>query len=155
MTAANPHEDSAAGNSPVLPTRPGPRPQATPWAPHIQQDQNAAADMQAILAQRVFALPEVEERPGTVAHPAERAIWLRDQIPPRRGMYSSATGRSAIFTLGTAACTSSWTPSSLGPRSRQDGLKSIPSPWPPGSPRATGSCSTAPATKGKSTPYSA
>ena len=37
--------------------------------------------MQAMLAQRVFALPEVEERPGTVAHPAERAIWLRDQIP--------------------------------------------------------------------------
>jgi len=84
MTATNPHEDSAAGNSPVLPTRPGPRPQATPWAPHIQQDQNAPAGMQAILAQRVFALPEVEERPGTVAHPAERVIWLRDQIPAAR-----------------------------------------------------------------------
>ena len=85
MTATNPREDSAAGNSPVLPARPGPRPQTTPWAPHIQQDQNAPARMQAILAQRVFALPEVEERPGTVAHPAERAIWLHDQIPAAPG----------------------------------------------------------------------
>jgi hypothetical protein len=85
MTATNPHEDSAAGNSPVLPTRPGPRPQTTPWAPHIQQDQNAPAGMQAMLAQRVFALAEVEERPGTVAHPAERAIWLRDQIAAAPG----------------------------------------------------------------------
>jgi hypothetical protein len=75
MTATNPHEDSAAGTSRVLPTRPGPRPRTTPRAPHIQQDQNAPTDMQAMLAQRVFALPEVEERPGTVAHPAERAIF--------------------------------------------------------------------------------
>jgi phospholipase/carboxylesterase len=37
--------------------------------------------MQAALAKRVFALPDVEERPGTVAHPAERAIWLRDDVP--------------------------------------------------------------------------
>lgn len=67
--------------TPVLPPRPGPRPRTTPWAPHIQQDQNAPADMQAALAQRVFALPDVEERAGTVAHPAERAIWLRDEVP--------------------------------------------------------------------------
>ena len=33
----------------------------------------------------MFALPEVEERPGTVVHPAERAIWLRDQIPAAPG----------------------------------------------------------------------
>jgi Luciferase len=85
MTATNPHEDSTGGTSRVLPTRPGPRPRTTPRAPHIQQDQNAPTDMQAMLAQRVFALPELEERPGTVAHPAERAIWLRDQIPAAPG----------------------------------------------------------------------
>ena len=85
MTAISPDEDSATGDSPVLPVRPGPRPQTTPWAPHIQRDQIAPAGMQAMLAQRVFALPEVEERPGTVAHPAERAIWLRDQIPAAPG----------------------------------------------------------------------
>jgi len=67
--------------APVLPPRSGPRPRTTPWAPHIQQDQNAPAAMQAALAQRVFALPDVEERAGTVAHPAERAIWLRDDVP--------------------------------------------------------------------------
>lgn len=85
MTATNPHEDSAAGTSRVLPARPGPRPRTTPRAPHIQQDQNAPTDMQAMLAQQVFALPEVEERPGTVAHPAERAIWLRDELPAAPG----------------------------------------------------------------------
>lgn len=64
-----------------LPNRRGPRPHTTPRAPHIQQDQNAPAEMQAALAERVFALPDIEERPGTVAHPAERAIWLRDDVP--------------------------------------------------------------------------
>ena len=43
MTAINPHEKSATGDSRVLPVRPGPRPQTTPWAPHIQHDQNAPA----------------------------------------------------------------------------------------------------------------
>ena len=85
MAAINPDEDSTTGDSWVLPVRPGPRPQTTPWAPHIQQDQIAPTGMQAMLAQRLFALPEVEERPGTVAHPAERAIWLRDQIPAAPG----------------------------------------------------------------------
>jgi hypothetical protein len=70
MTATNPHEDGAAGASGVLLARPGPRPRTTPRAPHIQQDQNAPTDMQAMLAQRVFALPEVEEPAGLypVAH---------------------------------------------------------------------------------------
>jgi hypothetical protein len=71
----------AMSSTPVLPPRPGPRPATTPWAPHVQIDQNAPKKMQAELARRVFALPDVEERPGTVAHPAERAIWLRDDVP--------------------------------------------------------------------------
>jgi hypothetical protein len=64
-----------------LPTRRGPRPRTTPWAPHIQKDQLAPPQWQDELKRRVFALPDVEERDGTVAHPAERAIWLRDEVP--------------------------------------------------------------------------
>jgi hypothetical protein len=67
--------------TPVLPPRPGRRPRTPSWAPHVQQDQTAPAAMQATLAQQVFALPDIEERPGTVAHPAERPIWLRDEVP--------------------------------------------------------------------------
>lgn len=65
----------------ALPQRSGPRPTTTPWAPHVQLDQNAPLEMQAALAERVFALPDIEERAGTVAHPAERATWLRDDVP--------------------------------------------------------------------------
>lgn len=65
-----------------LPSRPGPRPQTTPWAPHVQQDQNASQAMQTLLVQRVFGLATVEERPTTVSAPGARAIWLRDDVPP-------------------------------------------------------------------------
>jgi hypothetical protein len=64
-----------------LPQRSGPKPRTTPWAPHIQLDQNAPEDMSAALTALVFGLPDVEERAGTVAHPAERAIWLSDDVP--------------------------------------------------------------------------
>jgi phospholipase/carboxylesterase len=37
--------------------------------------------MQTALAQRVFALPAVEERPTTMSAPGARAIWLRDGLP--------------------------------------------------------------------------
>jgi hypothetical protein len=73
--------ESVMNAAPPLPRRPGLPPRTTAWAPHIQQDQLAPAEMVAALAERVFALGDVEERPGTVAHPAERAIWLRDEIP--------------------------------------------------------------------------
>jgi hypothetical protein len=74
------HEAEIESES-ALPQRSGPRPRTTSWAPHIQQDQNAPPEMQAALARRVFALADIEERPGTVAHPAERAIWLGDDVP--------------------------------------------------------------------------
>jgi hypothetical protein len=154
MTAINPDEDSATGGSPVLPVRPGPRPQTTSWAPHIQQDQIAPAGMQAMLAQRVFALPEVEERPGTVAHPAERAIWLRDQIPAAPGDMFLGHREIGHFHPWDGSLHIVLDPTSPRPRSPQDGPKSIPSPW-PGSPPATGSCSTAPATNRKQAPSSA
>jgi hypothetical protein len=54
-----------------LPRRSGPKPRTTSWAPHVQLDQNAPEDMSAALAARDFALPGIEERAGTVAHPAE------------------------------------------------------------------------------------
>lgn len=65
----------------VLPQRSGMRPQTTPWAPHIQTSEIAPHALTAALASRVFALPDVEERPGSVADPRERAIWLRDVVP--------------------------------------------------------------------------
>jgi hypothetical protein len=37
--------------------------------------------MQTALAERIFALPAVEERPTTVSAPGARAIWLRDDLP--------------------------------------------------------------------------
>jgi phospholipase/carboxylesterase len=36
--------------------------------------------MQAAIAQRVFALATVEERPTTVSAPGARGIWLRDDL---------------------------------------------------------------------------
>src|SRR5215213_2465295 len=65
----------------TLPRRAGPSPRATSRAPHIQLDQLAPAAMHAALMARVYSLPDVEERPGTVADPRESAIWLRDDLP--------------------------------------------------------------------------
>ena len=64
----------------VLPERPGTRPHTTPWAPHIQQDQRGSREMQDALAARVYALPDVEERPTTLSAPGARAIWLKDEV---------------------------------------------------------------------------
>jgi nicotinamidase-related amidase len=75
-----------------LPTRSGPRPKTTPWAPHIQKDQLAPPEWQDELKRRVFALPDVEERDGTVAHPAERAIWLRERGVETVVLVGVATG---------------------------------------------------------------
>jgi len=33
------------------------------------------------LAQRVFALPGVEERPSAISVPGARALWLREDVP--------------------------------------------------------------------------
>lgn len=70
-----------AGSLVALPLRVGPRPHTTDWAPHIQQDQRAPPEMQVALAARVYALPEVEERPTTVSAPGARAIWLKKEVP--------------------------------------------------------------------------
>src|SRR5207245_9679109 len=57
------------------------RPRPKPWAPHIQHEQRGLREMQAALAARVYALPDVEERPTTLSAPGARAIWLRDAVP--------------------------------------------------------------------------
>lgn len=64
-----------------LPNRQGPRPETTPSAPHVQKTQRAPDDVTNALARQVFALPQIEERPGAVAHPDERGLWLRDDLP--------------------------------------------------------------------------
>jgi hypothetical protein len=63
-----------------LPKRVGPRPTTTSWAPHIQQEQLAPPAMLTALAARVFALPDIEERPIHRADPPERGLWLQDAV---------------------------------------------------------------------------
>jgi hypothetical protein len=64
-----------------LPERVGPKPRTTPCAPHLQKDQNAPKAMLDALAERVFALPDVEERPTMFSADGARAIWLKDELP--------------------------------------------------------------------------
>jgi hypothetical protein len=64
-----------------LPRRRGPLPQTSPWAPHYQLDQNAPQEMVEALKARVYALPDVEDRPTTLSAEGARAIWLKDTVP--------------------------------------------------------------------------
>ena len=65
----------------VLPERAGHRPRTTPTNPHTQLDQNPQDPVVQELAQRIFALPDVEERPSAISVPGARALWLRDAVP--------------------------------------------------------------------------
>ncbi len=65
----------------VLPQRIGPRPHTTPRTPHIQQDQHGSREMYATLAERMFALPDIEEGPSTISDPRSRAFWLKRSLP--------------------------------------------------------------------------
>ncbi|MGH9248764.1 MAG: luciferase family protein [Acidimicrobiales bacterium] len=76
----------------TFPRRDGPAPSTSSWAPHLQLDQNASAQMQALLKERVFALDTVEERQTVLSDPRARAIWLRDEIP---------IGSSEVLLAGT------------------------------------------------------
>jgi hypothetical protein len=62
-----------------LPERTGSRPSTTPTNPHTQLDQNPEELVVRELARRVFALPDVEERPSAISVPGARALWLRPQ----------------------------------------------------------------------------
>jgi len=65
----------------VLPERAGQRPRTTPTNPHTKLDQNPQDLVVQELAQRIFALPDVEERPSAISVPGARALWLRDEVP--------------------------------------------------------------------------
>jgi hypothetical protein len=70
-----------------LPRRKGPRPRTTPTNPHTQLDQNPGPSIVEELARRMFALPDVEERPSAISVPGARAMWLSEGVPagPREG----------------------------------------------------------------------
>ena len=68
--------------APPLPRREGARPYTTPTNPHTQLDQQPAdPTLRDELARRVFAWPDVEERPTRISVPGARALWLRDAVP--------------------------------------------------------------------------
>jgi len=64
-----------------LPERAGQRPRTIPTNPHTQLDQNPKEVLVRELAQKVFALSDVEERPSAISVPGARALWLRDEVP--------------------------------------------------------------------------
>lgn len=72
-------------NEQSLPRRAGARPRTTPTNPHMQLDQNPERWLVEELARRVFALPDVEERPSMISVPGARALWLRDEVPAGPG----------------------------------------------------------------------
>ena len=74
-----------------LPERAGFRPRTTPTNPHTQLDQNPEHLVVQELVRRVFALPDVEERPSAISVPGARALWLRDNVP---------TGPQEAFMIG-------------------------------------------------------
>lgn len=66
----------------ALPARAGSRPRTTPSNPHTQLDQQPDdALLRKELAQRLFALPDVQEIPSQISVPGARALWLRDDVP--------------------------------------------------------------------------
>ena len=65
----------------ALPLRSGSRPRTTPTNPHTQLEQNPVVGIVEGLARRVFALPDVEERPSKISVPGARALWLREEVP--------------------------------------------------------------------------
>jgi Luciferase len=67
-------------NRNVLPQRSGSRPRTTPTNPHAQLEQNPEREVVEELARRVFALPDVEERPSAISVPGARALWLREDL---------------------------------------------------------------------------
>ena len=75
----------------IAPRR-GPRPRTTPTNPHTQLDQHPDPDVIASLAEKLFTLPGVIERPSAISVPGARALWL----DPLR-----AHGPRAAFLIGT------------------------------------------------------
>ena len=78
--------------SPGLPLRASTRPRTTRTNPHTQLDQQPTDPAVANqLAERAFALPDVEVRPSAISVPGARALWLREGVP---------AGPPAAFMIG-------------------------------------------------------
>lgn len=66
----------------TLPPRRGMRPATTPSNPHVQLEQQPVDPaIREELSRRLFALPDVVERPTMISVPGARALWLRDDVP--------------------------------------------------------------------------
>jgi hypothetical protein len=68
-------------NESVLPKRSGSCPRTTSTNLHTQLEQNLEREVVDELAWRVFAIPDVEERPSAISVPGARALWLREELP--------------------------------------------------------------------------
>src|SRR5215213_6705404 len=68
-------------NERVLTQRSGSHPRTTSTNPHSQLEQNPRREVVDELAHKVFALPNVEERPSAISVPGARALWLREDVP--------------------------------------------------------------------------
>jgi len=75
----------------TLPKRRGDRPIASSMMPHKQLTQNSPVAMYKRLAERIFSLPDVEEKPSIISVPGARALWLKDGV---------GTGADGAFLLG-------------------------------------------------------
>jgi hypothetical protein len=71
--------------------RRGPRPSTTPTNPHTQLDQQPDPTIVAALADALFALSGVSERPSAISVPGARALWLAR---------ADARGPRAAFLVG-------------------------------------------------------
>jgi hypothetical protein len=76
----------------TLPRRQGPRPATTPTNPHTQLDQQPVdQEQRERLAETLFSLPGVVERPSQISVPGARALWLAEGAdgPPEAFMIGS------------------------------------------------------------------
>ena len=67
-----------------LPAREGPRPDASPFPPHIQLDAQPVAELVDALAELCFGLPDVEEQPTGTFLAESRALCVTADGPEPR-----------------------------------------------------------------------
>ena len=69
----------------TLPVRAGEKPQTGPSMPHLQLSDNSNDETYLALADWLFSLEHVEERPTRVSIPSTRAAWIVESyegVPP-------------------------------------------------------------------------
>lgn len=82
-TVAEPMSSLESGLVP-LPERPGPRTQTSGSVPHVQIDVEPVQAVNDELYRRVFALPDVENRPTIASLPGADGMWLSEEAPVAR-----------------------------------------------------------------------